>query len=135
MEAFQQVTLPRRVTRIYSDTKKSITHVVESHAWERDPRFSGLYVSLGIQKDRLFAWGLEWADSNTTEGKDIDASLDRAGISDLVESIMGTINKLLAEAERLRNPDTHPTPGAFPLSPSEDLEPMKWTSQGDVLLD
>ena len=125
MEAFQQITLPRRVTRIYSDTKKSITHVVESHARERDPRFSGLYVSLGIQKDRLFAWGLEWADSNTTEGKDIDASLDRAGISDLVESIMGTINKLLAEAEHLRNPDTHPTPGAFPLSPSEDLEPME----------
>ena len=107
---------------MYSDTKKSIAHVVESHAEERDPQLSRLYALLSIQKDRLFAWGLEWADTNYADEKDIDASLDVAGISDLVESIMVAIGKLLSEAEQLRLPITANTPGAFPLSSSECLQ-------------
>ena len=107
---------------MYSDTKQSITHVVESHARESDPRLSRLYVSLSIQKDRLFAWGLQWADATSGGGRSIDVSLDKAGISGLVESIMGTISKYLTEAERLQLPDTTPNPESLPLSPSEGLD-------------
>ncbi|KAL9612790.1 MAG: hypothetical protein Q9167_002625 [Letrouitia subvulpina] len=64
-------------------------------------RLSGTHIKLRIQKDRLIAWGLEWADVHSPNREDIDCSLDQAGISDLVASIMSSIRQLLEEADRI----------------------------------
>ena len=106
---------------MYSDTKRSISQVVESHVDERDPRLSSLYIALSVQKDRLFAWGLQWADNHRADARDIDVSLSQAGISEVVESIMDTINKHLDEAESLRKPITGSSVSPSPLGSSKDL--------------
>lgn len=114
MEMLRPNVLPRRLTRIYTDTKKSYEHVVRENEQSTHPEVSVTYLKLRIQKDRLIAWGLEWADSGADQGGDIDSSLDRAGISDLVESIMTSINELLREAEGLRPQRGLQVPGSFP---------------------
>lgn len=61
---------------------------------------------------------------------DIDGSLDRAGISDLVASIMSSIGQLLDEAERMQPRRPLEFPGTFPddkisESPGRDVS---WTT-------
>ena len=98
---------------MYADTKRCYEHVVQTNQIT-SPQLYSLYRKLRIQKDRLFAWGLEWRDSGATQPGDIDGSLDRAGISDLVASIMSSIHELLYEAETMQSQITKPLPGAFP---------------------
>ncbi len=100
MEAIRSVVLPRRLTQMYADTKKSYEHVIQTNFSNR--QLSSTFLKLRIQKDRFIAWGLEWADSNAAQSGDIDGSLDRAGISDLVASIMSSIGELLDEAENIQ---------------------------------
>ena len=100
MECLRNALLPRRLTQMYADTKRSYEHVVRTNI--TSPQLSSLHLKLRIQKDRLVAWGLEWADSTAAQADDIDSSLDRAGISDLVASIMSSIRELLDEAERIQ---------------------------------
>ena len=114
MEALRHSLLPRRLTQMYADTKKSYEHVVRTNQIRGNSQSSITDRRLRIQKDRLIAWGLEWADSSASHAGDIDDSLDRAGISDLVESIMTSINELLDEAERLQSSTNFPLPGSFP---------------------
>lgn len=114
MEALRHSLLPRRLTQIYTDTKKSYEHVVRTSQIRSSLHSSSTDRKLRIQKDRLIAWGLEWADSSASHAGDIDDSLDRAGISDLVESIMTSINELLDEADRLQSSTTLAVPGSFP---------------------
>ena len=99
MEVIRNALLPRRITQIYTDTKKFYEQIIQEHV--TNPQVSSLHLKLRIQKDRLEAWGVEWADSNALQG-DIDDSLDRAGISDLVSSIMSSIRELLDDAEKLQ---------------------------------
>ncbi|KAI4214769.1 MAG: hypothetical protein LQ351_002845 [Letrouitia transgressa] len=99
MEALRDPSLPRRISRLYADTKRSYEHVVRNN--DMTQRLSGTHIKLRIQKDRLIAWGLEWADVNSPNREDIDCSLDQAGISDLVASIMSSIRQLLEEADRI----------------------------------
>ncbi|MCJ1400794.1 hypothetical protein MMC11_004002 [Xylographa trunciseda] len=91
---------PRRLTQLFADTKKSYENVVQTQ--HNGPEASSLHLRLRIQKDRLIAWGIQWSDRSTVaQSGDIDGSLDRAGISDLVASIMCSIRDLLDEAEGL----------------------------------
>ncbi|MCJ1290540.1 hypothetical protein MMC34_002079 [Xylographa carneopallida] len=91
---------PRRLTQLFADTKKSYENVVQTQ--HNGPEASSLHLRLRIQKDRLIAWGIQWSDrSALAQAGDIDGSLDRAGISDLVASIMCSIRDLLDEAEGL----------------------------------
>ena len=101
---------------MYADTKRSYEMVVQTNdANNINPQLLSLHRKLRIQKDRLFAWGLEWRDSGApAQSGDIDGSLDRAGISDLVASIMSSIRELLDEAERMQPPRRREPPGAFP---------------------
>lgn len=114
MDALRHSLLPRRLTQIYTDTKRSYEHVVRTNQTRSSSQSSSTDRRLRIQKDRLIAWGLEWADSSTSHAGDIDDSLDRAGISDLVESIMTSINELLDEAERLQSSTARTLSGSFP---------------------
>ena len=87
METIRSTSLfPQRLTQLFADTKKSYENVVQTR--HEGPELSSLHRKLRIQKDRLLAWGLEWSDANAAQAGDIDGSLDRAGISDLVASIM-----------------------------------------------
>lgn len=125
MELIRNAILPRRLTQLYADTKRSYEHIVQINVVQTDqinsPQLSSLHRKLRIQKDRLFAWGLEWRDSGAAQSGDIDGSLDRAGISDLVASIMSSISELLEEAESMQPNRTREPPGAYPDDKREDL--------------
>ncbi|KAI1488998.1 hypothetical protein F5X96DRAFT_680058 [Biscogniauxia mediterranea] len=94
-----QLPFQRRLSRLYNDTKKSSDFVQEPVQAADDPEIKALHRKLRIQKDRLVSWGLEWSDPN--QAAEIDESLSKAGLSDLVGSIMATIKDILAEAEPL----------------------------------
>lgn len=108
---------------MYADTKRSYEMIVQTNqSHDINPQLSDLYRKLRIQKDRLFAWGLEWRDSGATaQSCDIDGPLDRAGISDLVASIMSSIRELLDEAECMQTGRSRDIPGAFPDDKAGDL--------------
>lgn len=93
----------RRLSRLYNDTKRRsdfVTTEPTQHV-EADPEIKSLHRKLRIQKDRFVTWGLEWSDPNQSAEILIDSSLSKAGLSDLVGSIMSTIKDILAEAEPL----------------------------------
>ncbi|KAK4163913.1 hypothetical protein QBC43DRAFT_289476 [Cladorrhinum sp. PSN259] len=93
----------RRLSRLYNDTKRKsdfVTTESTQHV-EADPEIKSLHRKLRIQKDRFVTWGLEWSDPNQSAEVLIDSSLSKAGLSDLVGSIMSTIKDILAEAEPL----------------------------------
>lgn len=139
MALIRNVLLPRRLTQIYVDTKRSYEQMVQADI--TNPQLSSLHLKLRVQKDRLVAWGLEWADSKADHTDDIDGSLDRAGISDLAASIMSSIRELLDEAERIGPQSRAQIPGAFPSDKSGILStPIQWTNadlarMGDIVKD
>ncbi|KAM5351130.1 hypothetical protein ACJ41O_003853 [Fusarium nematophilum] len=94
-----QLPFQKRLSRLYNDTKKSSDFVKEPVTNEEDPEIKALHRKLRIQKDRLVSWGLEWSDP--TQSAEIDESLSKAGLSEVVGSIMSTIKDILAEAEPL----------------------------------
>ncbi|KAK4691186.1 hypothetical protein P7C71_g5761, partial [Lecanoromycetidae sp. Uapishka_2] len=118
---------PRRLTRMYADTKRSYEQIVQAPI--TNPQVSSLHLKLKIQKDRYVAWGLEWADSTADQTDDIDQSLDRAGISDLVASIMTSIGELIDEAERIQPQSRSPVPGSYPGEKTASLAgpSFQWT--------
>ena len=91
---------PRRLTKLLADTKKSYENVIQTRH-EEGPEVSYLHRELRTQKDRLLAWGLGWSAAQTG---DIDGSLDRAGASELVGSLMSSIRQLFDEAAELQSP-------------------------------
>ena len=93
----------RRLSRLYNDTKKSSDFVKEPVQNAEDPDIKALHRKLRIQKDRLVSWGMEWADPSQSAEVLIDSSLSKAGLSEVVGSIMSTIKDILAEAEPLWN--------------------------------
>ncbi|KAI1860145.1 hypothetical protein JX265_010069 [Neoarthrinium moseri] len=93
-----QLPFQRRLSRLYNDTKKRSDFVKEPVS--EDPEIKAMHRKLKIQKDRLVSWGLEWSDPSN-QVAEIDESLSKAGLSDLVGSIMSTIKDILAEAEPL----------------------------------
>ncbi|KAA6411656.1 MAG: hypothetical protein FRX48_04937 [Lasallia pustulata] len=140
MECIRGTILPRRLTQMFADTKKCYENVVQIQ--DPDSQSSSIYRKLRIQKDRLVAWGLEWCDSNAAYAGDIDGSLDRAGISDLVASIMSSIKDLLDEAERIRSPESLHIPGTFPSEKGMGMKhkESQWTFDeltrlGDIVKD
>ncbi|KAK4188635.1 hypothetical protein QBC35DRAFT_190630 [Podospora australis] len=105
MESYNvQPAFQRRLSRLYNDTKRRSEFVKEpvQHT-EADPDVKSLHRKLRIQKDRFVSWGLEWSDPNQSAEVLIDSSLTKAGLSDVVGSIMATIKDILAEAEPLWN--------------------------------
>jgi len=104
MGGVQLPAFQRRLSRLYNDTKKSSDFVKEpAHHAEADPEIKSLHRKLRIQKDRFVSWGLEWSDPNQSAEVLIDKSLSKAGLSEVVGSIMSTIKDILAEAEPLWN--------------------------------
>lgn len=96
-----QLPFQRRLTKMYTDTKSSYDFLKEPIQVNEDSELSSLHRKLRIQKDRLVSWGLEWSDPS--QSPDIDESLSKAGLGDVVGSVMSTIKDILAEAEPLWN--------------------------------
>ncbi|KAJ5628775.1 hypothetical protein N7490_011003 [Penicillium lividum] len=102
--------LQRRLTKLYTDTKTSCESVTTASKAVDDPELVALHQSFQKQRDRLLAWGLDWSDASAAQPNDIDESLTAAGFSDVVESVMSTIQDLLNDAERVQHldPPMHP---------------------------
>ena len=138
MEVLASAFIPRRISQIYADTKRSYEQIIRTNI--TNPQLSSLHLKLRIQKDRLIAWGLEWADANAAQSGDIDDSLDRAGISDLVGSIMSSIRQLLDEAERIQPNTRNVNVGAYPAEKTGGYFQSPWTPVdiarlGDIVKD
>lgn len=94
-----QLPVQRRLSRLYTDTKKSSDFVKEPIQSAEDPDIKALHRKLKIQNDRLVTWGLGWSDPGHSDV--IDDALSKAGVSEVVGSIMSNIKDILAEAEPL----------------------------------
>ncbi|KAM0334478.1 hypothetical protein ACHAQA_001506 [Verticillium albo-atrum] len=94
-----QLPMHRRLSRLYNDTKKSSDFLTQPVQNAEDPDIKALHRKLRIQKDRFVSWGMEWSDPSQTE--EIDESLSKAGLSEVVGSILSTIHDIVAEAEPL----------------------------------
>ncbi len=90
----------RRLTQLYSDTKTSCNTVVEQDAKDT-PEAHALHRKFRIQKDRLIAWGVDWSDTSKGKQGDIDESVEQAGLTGTVTSVLGTIKDILDEAEQM----------------------------------
>lgn len=91
-----------RLTQLYSDTKTSCDAVVEQDTRDTQPETNALHRKFRIQKDRLITWGVDWSDNSKGKQGDIDESVDQAGLTETVTSVLGTIREISDEAERLR---------------------------------
>ncbi|OGE52710.1 hypothetical protein PENARI_c009G02499 [Penicillium arizonense] len=105
--------LQRRLTKLYTDTKTSCESVTTASKAVDDPELVALHRSFQKQRDRLLAWGLDWSDASAAQPNDIDESLTAAGFSDVVESVMSSIQELLNDAEQIQHVDA-------PLLPSKE---------------
>lgn len=97
-----QRPMPRRLSKMYSDTKRSWDTVAEPPKVDVTPELTSLHRKLRIQKDRLITWGLEWSDTGAAQSGEIDESLEREGLGELVGSVMSSIKEISDEAERMR---------------------------------
>lgn len=100
--------LPRRLTQLYSDTKTHCDAVVEQD--NQNAQSNVLHRKLRIQKDRLITWGVDWSDNAKGKNGDIDESVEQAGLTETVTSVLGTIKEILDEAEHM-HPGTAPAAG------------------------
>ncbi|KAH7377753.1 hypothetical protein BKA66DRAFT_156338 [Pyrenochaeta sp. MPI-SDFR-AT-0127] len=116
----------RRLTQLYSDTKTSCDAVVEQDAKD-SPESHALHRKFRIQKDRLITWGVDWSDNSKGNQGDIDESVEQAGLTETVTSVLGTIKEILDEAERM-HPGT-PAPGGKTLSGEKSRpDPPSWAA-------
>jgi hypothetical protein len=121
---------------MYTDTKTSCESVTTASKAVDDPELVALHRSFRTQRDRLLAWGVDWSDASAAQPNDIDESLTQAGFSDVVESVMSSIQELLNEAERIQHGGSSDLPpkGASKDSASKDSLPAlpvktHWTNE------
>ncbi|KAI4218675.1 MAG: hypothetical protein L6R36_008817 [Xanthoria steineri] len=140
MQVLRQSLVPRRISQMYADTKRSYEHMIQNNVLNTSHTI--VHTRLRIQKDRLIAWGLEWADATAAQADDIDDSLDRAGISDLVASIMSSIQDLLERADAIHPQRTISFPSAFPADKpalttrqTDHWTPQDLTNLSDIVKD
>jgi len=91
------------LTQLYVEAKKSALSNVTRAEPEETQILTDLHRKFRIQKDRLIAWGLEWSDEGKGEDGNIDASVARAGLTDIVSSVLNSIKDTLGAAERIRS--------------------------------
>lgn len=117
-----QLPVQRRLSRLYTDTKKSSDFVKQPIQSAEDPDVKSLHRKLKIQNDRLVTWGLAWSDPGNADI--IDDALSKAGVGEVVGSIMSNIKDILAEAEPLWASSRHRT--ADPSRPLGDKKLPPW---------
>ncbi|KAI1623633.1 hypothetical protein EDD37DRAFT_431247 [Exophiala viscosa] len=133
-----------RLSRLYSDTKKSLERAKAAPAAANvadSPEFGDLRRDFQLQQDRLYAWGLHWAerDMGSPQSKHgdvkIDKMIDQAELGEVVDSVMSEIRGLYDELQlgRLERSDSYEKnisvkslkdPGSSPVT-----QRSEWTSQ------
>ncbi|CBX96056.1 hypothetical protein LEMA_P032080.1 [Plenodomus lingam JN3] len=106
----------RRLTELYSTCSTTCDSMVEQDSKDI-PETYALHRKFRIQKDRLMTWGVDWSDKSKGQQGDIDASVEQAGLTETVTSVLGTIKEILDEAESM-----HP---AAPAAPAKSLSGEK----------
>jgi hypothetical protein len=122
MEAFHRTaaTSPSRLSGLYTRHKAARPPTSAEDA----PEILSLHRKYRIQRDRLIAWGLEWNDGENQQ-VNIDDSVERAGLTEIVLSVMENIKVMLDEVENIR---LEPVTGPFPIEKApkrQKIEP--WT--------
>lgn len=115
-----------RLTKLYIETKNSLQTALPKRTLAESPEKQLLDRKYRNQKDRLIAWGLEWRDEYNDE--DIDKSVEQAGLTEIVESVLENIKGVLDEIERINV--TASTPGSvYPIEkPEASSRPKDWTT-------
>ena len=107
---------PGRLSQLYTDATQSYRSAIPNSTADDVPELQSANRKFRMQKDRLVAWGLEWADSSYTPERAIGETVERAGLTELVSSIMENIIGMIDEVEqlrlRIRPAQSHPS---FPL--------------------
>ncbi|QSZ31497.1 hypothetical protein DSL72_001064 [Monilinia vaccinii-corymbosi] len=116
--------LQRRLTKIYTDTKNIYDFITEPARNVEDHELQSLHRKLRIQQNRLVSWGLEWSDPS--QSPDIDESVSKAGLSEIVGNVMSTIKEILAEAEPLWQSSKSLTSDERPSERSEKGPFIHW---------
>ncbi|KAB8301614.1 hypothetical protein EYC80_003455 [Monilinia laxa] len=116
--------LQRRLTKIYTDTKNIYDFIKEPVRNVEDHELQALHRKLRIQQNRLVSWGLEWSDPS--QSPDIDESVSKAGLSEIVGNVMSTIKEILAEAEPLWQSSKRLTSDERPSEKSEKGSFIQW---------
>ncbi|KAF7863045.1 hypothetical protein EAF04_007128 [Stromatinia cepivora] len=116
--------LQRRLTKIYTDTKNIYDFIKEPVRNVEDHELQSLHRKLRIQQNRLVSWGLEWSDPS--QSPDIDESVSKAGLSEIVGNVMSTIKEILAEAEPLWQSSKRLTSDERPSEKSEKGALIQW---------
>lgn len=126
---FHHMQPPWRLTKLYSDAKQSYRHVCPIVASDDAPEISSLHRKSRIQKDRLIAWGFDWQDNGCAEGS-IDESVERAGLTEVVSSVLENIKNILDDLESTQA-RARPNLSAFPLEKAspEISTVLQWTSK------
>ncbi|GAB7343352.1 hypothetical protein MBLNU457_1396t2 [Dothideomycetes sp. NU457] len=115
------------LTQLYTEAKKSALSSVTRSEAEDTEVLSDLHRKFRIQKDRLIAWGLEWSDEGKGENGNIDASVARAGLTDIVSSVLNSIKDTLEAAERIRSASLpNPAHQVWPAATVTIPEKPRW---------
>ncbi|QIW94781.1 hypothetical protein AMS68_000299 [Peltaster fructicola] len=116
MDAYRNAPLVHgrttHLTKLYSDVKQSAvkqsavtTLDVKSFLSQQaaTEQFSALHRKFRIQKDRLVTWGLEWDDEGKGAETNIDETVERAGLTETVTSVLANVKEVTDELEKVRS--------------------------------
>lgn len=112
-----------RLTKLYTDTKQSLQAALPTRTFDDLPEKQLLDRKYNTQKDRLIAWGLAWRDGYDSE--DIDKSVEKAGLTEVVESVLESTKGVLDELERMSRPATT-TDSPYPVEKATSSK--DWTT-------
>jgi hypothetical protein len=96
------------LTRLYTDAKRSATTNININPFaaaqqETPEQFWALQRKFRIQKDRFITWGLAWSDDTNGPNGDIDESVAKAGLTEIVESVLGNVREVINELDNVRS--------------------------------
>ena len=123
MEAFRHssVNSPHRLSGLYTQHKAARPPA----STDDSPEVSSIHHKYRFQRDRLIAWGLEWNDGENSK-LNIEDSVERAGLTEVVLSVMENIKLILDEIESIR-PSL--SAGLAPAEKSPKAKSGPWTRQ------
>lgn len=117
METFRgtDLELPSygQLSKLYCDAKAIYNTLFSSTSDDEGSEIGSMHQKLRIQKDRLVAWGLEWSDDNAHQKGSIDTAIERAGFTELVQSVMENIKDVLDETDKIRK-GNYQVPAGYP---------------------
>lgn len=91
-----------RLSQLYSDAKEQYRQAITAPSADDAPEIQSLNRKFRLQKDRLIAWGFDWTDGDASQGDAIDESVERAGLTEVVSSILENIIQMIDEVEKMR---------------------------------